>query len=151
MNLGSLQARWIEFQSKDYYQTLSLRNSVLRKPIGLQFSKDQLSNEIDDFHLGIFLSNECIACLVISKLIDSKCAKMRQVAVMSKFQGMGIGKLMIIETERRLQNDGFQSIELNARESAIPFYLSLGYSLVGEWFTEVGIPHKKMLKAIKLP
>ena len=54
MNLGSLQARWIEFQSKDYYQTLSLRNSVLRKPIGLQFSKDQLSYEIDDFHLGIF-------------------------------------------------------------------------------------------------
>jgi predicted GNAT family N-acyltransferase len=38
---------------------------------------------------------------------------------------------------------------LNARDTAIPFYLHLGYELVGEPFVEVGIPHRKMRKALR--
>jgi predicted GNAT family N-acyltransferase len=53
---------------------------------------------------------------------------------------------MVIEAERLLKSRNFNEINLHARENAIPFYLTLGYTLVGDWFTEVGIPHKKMIK-----
>ncbi|MEY3965784.1 MAG: hypothetical protein RL263_953 [Bacteroidota bacterium] len=148
MNLSSLTTQWVEFGSKEYYQTLSLRNQVLRKPIHLQFSKDQLSPDKDDWHLGVFFQSECVACLVITLNRDSNMAKMRQVAVNEINQGQGIGKLMVIEAERRLRAQNFIEIHLHARENAIPFYLTLGYTLVGDWFTEVGIPHKKMIKPL---
>lgn len=94
---------------------------------------------------GIF-QTECLACLIISPLNGLNVAKMRQVAVNEKHQGQGIGKLMVIEAERLLKLRNFNEITLHARENAIPFYLTLGYTLVGDWFTEVGIPHKKMIK-----
>ena len=46
------------------------------------------------------------------------------------------------QMEAHLQ--GGSEIALHARESAVPFYLALGYGLVGEPFEEVGIPHRKM-------
>lgn len=36
---------------------------------------------------------------------------------------------------------------LHARDSALDFYLSLGYSIVGDPFEEVGIPHHRMEKS----
>ncbi len=148
MNLSSLSTQWVDFGSKEYYQSLSLRNQVLRKPLQLQFSKDQLDPDKDDWHLGVFFQAQCVACLIITPNRDLNIAKMRQVAVSEIHQGQGIGKLMVIEAERRLRAQNFIEIQLHARENAIPFYLSLGYTLVGDWFTEVGIPHKKMLKPL---
>jgi predicted GNAT family N-acyltransferase len=37
---------------------------------------------------------------------------------------------------------------LHARATAVPFYLRLGYTVVGEPFEEVGIPHRGMEKAL---
>jgi predicted GNAT family N-acyltransferase len=37
---------------------------------------------------------------------------------------------------------------LHARETAVPFYLKLGYEVVGGQFEEVGIPHFKMEKKL---
>jgi predicted GNAT family N-acyltransferase len=37
---------------------------------------------------------------------------------------------------------------LHARDTAVPFYLNLGYACVGEPFTEVGIGHQEMEKAL---
>jgi len=148
MILNSLAVKWVEFGSKEYFQTLALRNDVLRKPLNLQFNQEQLLPDQQDWHLSIALDSECIGCLIIQCYPDSHFAKMRQVAVNFKFQGNGVGKLMVIEAERRLKTLNFKEIQLHARENAIPFYLSQGYSLVGDWFTEVGIPHKKMIKPL---
>lgn len=148
MNLSLLSAKWIDYQSKGYYQSLSLRNHVLRKPIYLKFSKEQLLPDQNDWHLGVFFQSECVACLIISHSVDTKIAKMRQVAVNEVYQGQGIGRLMVLEAEMRLKTENYTEIQLHARENAIPFYLTLGYTLVGDWFTEVGIPHKKMIKPL---
>jgi predicted GNAT family N-acyltransferase len=148
MNLSLLSTRWFDYRSSEYYQSLALRNQVLRKPINLQFSKEQLAPDKRDWHLGVFFQSECIACLIISPMSDLNVAKMRQVAVSEKYQGQGIGKIMVIEAERLLKSRNFNEISLHARENAIPFYLTLGYTLVGDWFTEVGIPHKKMIKPL---
>ena len=44
--------------------------------------------------------------------------------------------------------NGMNSIELHARENAVPFYLSLQYTIMGNQFLEVNIPHYKMTKEL---
>lgn len=148
MNLNSLTVNWVEFGTREYFQTLAIRNQVLRKPLNLQFNRDNLLADKEDLHLGVFYHDECLACLIISRIAETNIAKMRQVAVSERYQGQGIGKIMVIEAERRLRVQNFFEIQLHARENAIPFYSTLNYTLVGDWFTEVGIPHKKMIKPL---
>jgi hypothetical protein len=45
MNLSLLSTVWFDYGSSKYYQSLALRNQVLRKPIHLQFSNEQLATE----------------------------------------------------------------------------------------------------------
>ena len=73
---------------------------------------------------------------------------MRQVAVDAPFQQNGIGKKMVQFCESFATSRNFNKIELNARKSAVPFYLSLDYQIVGDEFLEVNIPHYKMIKSL---
>jgi predicted GNAT family N-acyltransferase len=73
---------------------------------------------------------------------------MRQVAVDFEYQNLGVGKKMVQFAEAFALQKGFESMVLHARETAVPFYLSAGYTILGEPFTEVGIPHKKMIKTL---
>jgi predicted GNAT family N-acyltransferase len=43
---------------------------------------------------------------------------------------------------------GVKLMHCNARKTAVPFYLQLGFETVGEEFEEVGIPHFRMQKTI---
>jgi predicted GNAT family N-acyltransferase len=73
---------------------------------------------------------------------------MRQVAVKNEFQNMGVGKEMVVYAEKWARDNGYKTMELNARKTAVPFYLKLNYSIEGSEFMEVGIPHSKMLKKL---
>ncbi|GAA5134945.1 hypothetical protein GCM10023213_07420 [Prosthecobacter algae] len=50
--------------------------------------------------------------------------------------------------EEVLQREGVRQFTLHARSSVLGFYSRLGYLPVGEEFTEVGIPHRKMVKEL---
>ena len=54
--------------------------------------------------------------------------------------------MMRIEAEAAAQ--GLQGVKLTAQESAVSFYLRLGYELFGEPFMDAGIPHRWMKKAL---
>ena len=53
---------------------------------------------------------------------------------------------MITKLELWIKFKGYKKIVLSARDTAVAFYLSLGYSIEGEIFEEVGIPHQSMFK-----
>jgi len=132
------------FQSKDYYQSLAVRDSVLRIPLGLSFDPEQLIQENTDVHLIAKLENRVVATMILTPAIAA--AKMRQVAVLPEFQKGGIGRDLVSKFETIASEMNFDKIELHARANAVPFYEKLGYSIVGDWFEEVGIPHLKMEK-----
>ena len=73
---------------------------------------------------------------------------MRQVAVAENRQKQGIGQRLVAYSETWAQRNAFEKMTLHARETAVPFYLKLGYTTVGERFFEVGIPHFKMEKSL---
>lgn len=140
-----IEIKEIKHGTTEYKQEVALRRKLLRKPLGLDFSQEELANESKDIHLGAFAEQKLLGCLVLSPQSKSKI-KMRQVAVDPSLQGSGIGRLLVEAAETKAIKLGFKEMELSARETAVPFYLKLGYKLFGEPFTEVSIPHRKMKK-----
>lgn len=141
--------RWIEHATADYGAVMTLRRSVLRIPLGLDYTPEDLMRESADAFLTAWLRGQCVGCLVMTRLSEAN-VKMRQVAVEPELQGNGIGQRMVLESELWSRENGFTRIVLNARDSAVPFYVRLGYQAVAEPFIEVGIPHQQMIKDLTL-
>ncbi len=135
------------YGSEDYQQCLSLREQVLRKPLGRVLTPQELQKDIDDIHLGLKAQEEVIACLILTPVSD-QAAKMRQVAVSPHLQNRGLGKTLVLEAENFARKQGFREIELQARISAQNFYQKLGYQTEGKSYEAVGIPHIKMKKKL---
>ena len=138
----------IDFATPEYDETVQLRTEILRKPLGLEFTVDQLSAEFADYHLALYDENlRMLGCMIFTPKGDG-LLKMRQVAIKENLQGQGYGKQMVQQSESWATRNKFQKIELNARDTAIPFYKSLGYSEHGAIFYEVSIPHVQMFKIL---
>ena len=131
--------------SLEYLEAVALRRKILRLPLGLDFTEEELANEDRETHLVGLIDGKVIACLVMVPLTDG-VIKMRQVAVDDGLRGMGLGAKLVQASERWAVESGFSRIELNARDTAVSFYDRLGYRPAGDGFVEVGIPHQKMVK-----
>lgn len=137
----------IEWQSELYQQEIELRDRILRAPLGLTFDQQDLQAEADQLHFGIVQRQRLIACAVIVPL-SAGSVKLRQMAVTSGRQRAGVGTRLIGQIEATLAGRGIERIELNARDIAVGFYQRLGYAKQGDPFTEVSIPHWKMIKSL---
>lgn len=126
---------------------IDLRLRVLRIPLGLSYTPEDLGAEAGDVHIVGYLGDKMVACLLLSPQSPARC-KMRQVAVDAEFQGRGIGSKLVAFSEALAKERGVAEIILNARESAVPFYLHLGYQVVSERFFEVTLPHFAMQKLL---
>lgn len=140
--------RKIEFGSDAYREALQLRHEVLRAPIGLNLYEEDLSKESDERHFGLFGANDVLVACVTAVPLSPAAAKLRQMAVSAAHQRKGYGQRIIRCLEDRLARDGVAEISMHARVSAVSFYQRLGYSMDGDPFTEVGIPHVRMRKRI---
>lgn len=141
--------RQIPHLSPEYDATVQLRQQLLRAPLGLKFDPSELAAENHDIHIaGFDASGKMIACLVLSKTHDGVALRMRQVAVASELQRQGIGSQLVHYAESITAERGFPNLILHARQEVAGFYLRLGYSKIGQPFTEVGIPHIAMEKSL---
>ncbi len=128
-------------------QALALRNEVLRKPLGLKFSSEDIQRESDQIQLAGMVDNEVVAILLLIPL-PNNIFKMRQVAVSPRRQNEGIGKALVKYSENFVRDKGGVTIELHARITASKFYIDLEYQTDNVIFEEVGIPHIKMWKSL---
>ncbi len=136
----------IEFATPEYDETVGLRYKILRLPLNLDFTAEDLANEYTDIHLAAYDESWILrGCLVLTPK-SKKVIKMRQVAVDSEVQSKGIGRAMVEKSEQLARSQGYEVMELNARDVAVPFYKKLDYQVVGDMFEEVSIPHFKMIK-----
>lgn len=143
-----IQIYQIGFGTPEYDEAVGLRYEVLRKPLGLDYSPEQLASEYDQVHLAAYGNSGALLAYLNLTPAGTETVKMRQVAVATALQGKGIGTLLVAESERLAQGLQFEVMSLHARETAVPFYERLGYVREGERFEEVGIPHFKMKKAL---
>lgn len=135
----------IDHGTKEYQQMVKLRNDILRQPLGLSFTEDELAKEKEDILIGAFDDDEMLACCLLTKM-DNQSLRLRQMAVQNNLQGKGIGASMMNFAETVARDKGYKKLSMHARKTALGFYEKLGYRVVGDEFTEVTIPHFIMEK-----
>lgn len=146
--MTNLEFQLIDTHSMAYPAVLALRNQVLRAPLGLSIYEEDLSGDASDYIITAYHEQHLIGCVMLHPLPDGEI-KLRQMAVHPSMQGKGVGRAIVQEAERIARERGFHTITMHARETAIGFYHGLGYTLSGNRFTEVTIPHFKMQKTIR--
>ena len=124
-----------------------LRMEILRKPLGLGFDKEELEKEKEDILMGAFEDERLLGCCLMSRM-DATTIRLRQMAVPNNMQGKGIGRALMIFAENIARDQGYRKLCMHARSTAVGFYQKLGYSINGEEFTEVTLPHYVMEKSL---
>ena len=137
----------IDHGSPEYHKMVKLRDEILRKPLGLAFSREELEKEKDDILVGAFEDDKILACCLLTQT-DPETVRLRQMAVKNNQQGKGIGHSMILFAETLARDKGYKKLMMHARDSAIGFYEKQGYKTMGEQFIEVSIPHHVMEKLL---
>lgn len=145
--LQDIHFQRIEHNSEDYFQSVRLRQEILRTPLGLVFTKDDLTSEALQIHI-VGKSANRIVCTASILIFQQHC-KIRQVAVQQNLQKTGIGYQLMTFCERYIQQLNIAQIELHARLSIADFYRKMGYTEIGDGFIEVNLPHIKMVKYLK--
>lgn len=140
--------REIRFGSDEYELERRLRESVLRRPLGLSLSDEDLAGEENQLHFGVVEPDSNLVACVIATPISATTARIRQMAVAPAHQGKALGRRVMLELEKNLRARGFKNLELDARATAVGFYVKLGYTVVGDEFIEVTVPHFRMVKAV---
>jgi len=138
----------IYHNSKEYKQMVDLRYNILRKPLGLQFTLEELAREKDDILIGCFDEEKLEGCCLLTKTDDPHTLRLRQMAVLSGLQGKGIGKVLMYFAENIARDKGFKKITMHARKNAVGFYKKLGYQVMSDEFKEISIPHYIMEKSL---
>ena len=137
----------IDFGSKEYQQMVKLRTQILRQPLGLSFTPEELEKEKDNILIAAFDEDEMLGCCMLIK-IDNQTLQLRQMAVNNNLQGKGIGASIMAFAENISRDRGYKKLIMHARDTAIGFYEKFGYKVIGDGFLELNIPHHIMEKKI---
>lgn len=137
----------IAFGSKAYGESLELRDGVLRKPLGISLFDADLTAEAKQRHIAYFKGNK-IRGISVLQPVSHHSLKMRQLAVAKSARGLGIGRALVNFAENWAAENDYQTIVLDARWEALPFYKKMGYRVVSESFYKLKIPHYKMRRDI---
>lgn len=143
-----MEIRIVPHNSPLYWRAVDLRTKILRIPLGLQFTQEELLKEHDQIHF-VLLENEQVLATLALKPVSETHMKMRQVAVDDAEQKSGKGRTLVLYSEEYARGKGFTFMECHARKVVAPFYFKLGYAIEGAEFTEVNIPHYRMVKPLK--
>ena len=136
----------IDHGSKEYRQMVQLRTDILRKPLGLTFSPDELELEKNYILIGAFEEDKMLGCCMLIKQ-DGEM-RLRQMAVMNNLQGKGIGRALLQFAENIARDRGYKKITMHARKTVVAFFEKLGYKVSGDEFVEITIPHFEMEKEL---
>jgi ribosomal protein S18 acetylase RimI-like enzyme len=137
----------IDHGTPEYFQMVKLRDEILRKPLGLGFSPEELESEKSNLLMGAYEDDQMLGCCMLVEE-GSNTVRLRQMAVINDLQGKGIGKALMQFAENLARDRGYKKITMHARKNAIGFYEKMGYKRIGEEFNEITIPHYMMEKEL---
>ena len=137
----------LDHGSEEYRQMVKLRDDILRKPLGLSLSSDELESEKDNMLIGAFEDEDMLGCCMLVEE-DPQTVRLRQMAVLNDLQGKGIGRALMNFAENLARDRGYKMLSMHARKNVVGFYEKMGYKVKGDEFVEVTIPHVVMVKTL---
>ena len=130
-----------------YAQALRLREAVLRKPLGLVVSREELFDDAMRQHFCA-VSYGAVVGTVSLRPLDETTLHLKQMAVAEARRQERIGARLLAHAETWAADAGFRLMMLHARIGAEGFYVRLGYAQEGGAFEENTIPHVRMVKRL---
>lgn len=126
---------------------VKLREDILRKPLGLGFTPEELEGEKTNMLIGAFEEDVMLGCCM---LVEEKpgTIRLRQMAVLNDLQGKGIGRALMNFAENLARDSGYSILSMHARKNSVGFYEKMGYRIASDEFIEVTIPHYVMEKQL---
>lgn len=137
----------IDYGTPGYNDMVRLRDEILRKPLGLSFTPEELEKERENMMMAAYEDEKILGCCMLVEE-DPQTVRLRQMAVLNDLQGKGIGKALIQFAENLARDHGYRKITMHARKPALGFYKKMGYKVKGEEFEEITIPHYIMEKEL---
>ena len=137
----------IDHGTAEYEKMVKLRDEILRKPLGLSFTKEELEREKNNLHIVAYEDERMLGCCMLLEE-EPQTVRLRQMAVMNDLQGKGIGKALMQFAENLARDRGYKKITMHARKNALGFYEKMGYKTKGKEFEEITIPHYVMEKEL---
>ncbi len=137
----------LDHGSNEYRQMIKLRDEMLRKPLGLGFTDEEIEEEKDNMLIGAFEEDDMLGCCMLVEENPSM-VRLRQMAVLNDLQGKGIGRALMNFAENLARDRGYKILSMHARKNAVGFYEKMGYKIAGTEFTEITIPHYVMEKQL---
>jgi predicted GNAT family N-acyltransferase len=137
----------IDHGTAEYQRMIRLRDEILRKPLGLGFSPDELEKEKSNLHIAAYEDDQMLGCCMLVEE-EPQTVRLRQMAVINDLQGKGIGRALMQFAENLARDRGYKKITMHARKNALGFYEKMGYKKIGKEFHEITIPHYVMEKEL---
>jgi predicted GNAT family N-acyltransferase len=135
------------YASDLYRRALDLREAILRKPLGLMVTAEELADDRLRQHF-VATSHGAVLGSVSLRPLDGDTIQLRQMAVVAQRRREGIGALLLARAEEWAGGHGYRLMVLNARLGAEGFYARYGYRADGEPFDENTVPHIRMTKVL---
>ena len=127
-----------------------LRWRILRAPWNQPKGSEQDPTDKDAYHLLILSENGKALGVGRMHFKDKETIQIRYMAVDDTVQGKGIGRILMLNLEAEGIRHGAKIAVLEARDTALNFYLKLGYFAIGKGETKFGlIPHTHMRKILQ--
>jgi predicted GNAT family N-acyltransferase len=128
---------------------IQLRYKMLRAPWNQPI--DTATDGLELKSLNAYIEDEHKQIIACARLQENqeKTGQIRFMAVENKYQGKGLGKLLVNFLEQKGKELKLSKIELQARENAVDFYKSCGYDIKEKTFLLWGeIQHYLMEKKL---
>lgn len=108
-------------------------------------------DEIDkkSIHFLVKINNKRAATARIFKSDNSDTKwTVGRFAVLKEYRGTGLGSFLMKKVEEKIKEQGGNVAELSAQKQAEKFYLSLGYTPMGDIYYDQHAPHIHMEKEL---
>jgi ribosomal protein S18 acetylase RimI-like enzyme len=129
-------------QWQAYYQ---FRWQQLRSPFGLALGSERDALEDQAYHRICLTEDNNIIGIgrIHYETINAQqlSARIRYMAVATEFQGLGIGRELVMQLLADARNRGVTGCYLHAREEAYGFYQAIGFELKESIQSELDHPH----------
>ncbi|MDI1355698.1 MAG: GNAT family N-acetyltransferase [bacterium] len=126
--------------TKDQLEAIiALRYKILRQPWAQAFETSR--DDLEESSVNAFIESEHAEVIACGRLQENenKIGQIRYMAVAAEFQGKGLGTLILNFLEDKANAIGLETIQLQARENAVPFYEAKGYRIKEKSFLLWGI------------
>ena len=144
MDIGAIEIKTVRYQ--DFIVPIKeIRTKVFQQEQGVSAELEFDGLDAIATHFLAYVEGLAVGTARIRE-IDADTAKIERLAVLSGYRKQGIGKRLMESALSTIAHQNKSIAIVHAQAYIAQLYQQLGFSIVGDKFTEAGIPHVKMIK-----